>query len=228
MDFLKGIFNGNAESAPSAASGVPGSGIGNATGMVGDIFKGGLNFVTGGISGMVLDGVKGIIAAPLAALTALVAANPVVAGTGVGLFVIYRTRAQLFNFLVRNSGLNAGGNFAFSCIRVGNGFAGGLINVGINHLNNIIDGGNAILNWGKGIFFGTNPVDDVMKDAKSNIDGAIRDLEKQYRKGPAKNCAVAITNNKYLTKEQKAFSEKFCTLALNILDSIGFFYGIEV
>ena len=67
-----------------------------------------------------------------------------------------------------------------------------------------------------------------MKEAKSNINGAIRDLEQQYLNGPAKDWAVAIANNKDLTKEQKAFSEKFCTLALNILDSIGFFYGIEV
>lgn len=67
-----------------------------------------------------------------------------------------------------------------------------------------------------------------MKDAKSNINGAIRDLEKQYRKGPAKDWAVAIANNKYLTKEQKAFSEKFCTLVLNILNTFGFFYGIKV
>lgn len=228
MDFLKGIFNGNAESAPSVASGVPGSGIGNATGMVGDIFKGGLNFVTGGISGMVLDGVKGIIAAPLAALTALVAANPVVAGIGVGLFVIYRTRAQLFNFLVRNSGLNLRGNLAFAGIRVGNGFAGGIVNAGVNCLNNVINGGNAFVKFGKNLFFGTDPLDDMVKDAGSNINGAIRDLEEKYRKGPAKDWAVAIANNKDFTKEQKAFSEKFCTLALNILDSIGFFYGIEV
>lgn len=224
MDFLKGIFNGSAESVPSAASGVPGSGISNATGMVGDIFKGGLNFITGGISGMILDGVKGIIAAPIAGLKSFVAAYPVVAGVGVGLFILYRTRARLFNFLVRNSGLSAGGIVAVNSVSVVTGVVGNVIDVGANCLNQVLSCGNKFLNF----FRKKGALDDLMENSKSKVNETIENLKHDFVDKPAKDLIVDITNDKDYTKEQKAFSEKFCTLALNILDSIGFFYGIEV
>ena len=56
MDFLKGILNNKTEANEGAGANRSDSIINNVTGEVGDIFKGGLNFITGGISGMILWG----------------------------------------------------------------------------------------------------------------------------------------------------------------------------